>query len=43
MIDVDALLNASINSGAGFGTRSMAVVTFMRTDPLCCFFLFAPL
>jgi hypothetical protein len=34
---VGAFLNASIKSGAGFGTLIMAVATFMQTAPLCNF------
>ena len=33
MIDVGASLNASISSGAGFGTLVMAVVMLMQTVP----------
>jgi hypothetical protein len=40
-MDVDALRNASIKSGAGFGTLSMAMVTLMRSVPPDGFFLFA--
>jgi hypothetical protein len=41
MIDVDALRNASIKSGAGFGTLSIAMVTLMQTVPPQGFLLFA--
>ena len=34
MMQVGALLNASIRSGAGFGTLVMAVVTLMQAGPL---------
>ena len=34
MMDVGALRNASIRSGAGFGTLIMAVVTLMQMAPL---------